>query len=182
MKNSLFATAFFLCSTLFLSISTFASDITQERGYVDFSNLDSVYGEPKVMVNLNKTMLGFISKINMSDPEAAELIGKLKAVRVQIYNMTSNDKPALDLIAKVSKSIQTKDWLPIVSVNEDDEKVRVFTKITDDIMDGLVVMVIKSKEEGNDEKEAIFINIVGEIDPAQINKVTESLNIDVDLK
>jgi dUTPase len=180
MKKLLSAVIFFT-SSLFIGSSAFANDITQERGYVDFANLDSEYGEPKVMVNLNKTMLGFISKINMSDPEASELISKLKAVRVQIYNMTDNDQPALDLIAKVSEDIKTKDWLPIVSVNEKDEKVRVFTKITDDIMDGLVVMVINNSEERK-EREAVFINIVGEIDPAQINKVTESLNIDVDLK
>ena len=181
MKKLFLSAVIFLSSSLFITGFAFASDIAKERGYVDFTNLDSVYGEPKVMVNLNKTMLGFISKINMSDPDAAELISKLKAVRVQIYNMTSDDKPALDLIAKVSKDIQTKNWLPIVSVNEDDEKVRVFTKITDDIMDGLVVMVINNKKE-KEEREAVFINIVGEIDPAQINKVTESLNIDVDLK
>jgi len=156
MKKLFFSTVIFIITSLFITDTAFASDITKERGYVDFANLDSVYGEPKVMVNLNKTMLGFISKINMSDPDAAELISKLKAVRVQIYNMTANDKPALDLIAKVSK-------------------------ITDDIMDGLVVMVINNKEE-KEGREAVFINIVGEIDPAQINKVTESLNIDVDLK
>ena len=133
------------------------------------------------MVNLNKTMLGFISKLNMSDPESSELISKLKAVRVQIYNMTDNEQPALDLIAKVSNDIKTKNWLPIVSVNEKDEKVRIFTKITDDIMDGLMVMVINNGD-ASEESEAVFINIVGEIDPAQINKVTESLNIDIDLK
>ncbi|NQZ21479.1 MAG: DUF4252 domain-containing protein [Colwellia sp.] len=181
MKKLFLSAVIFLSSSLFLTGHASANDITQERGYVDFASLEEVYGEPKVMVNLNKTMLGFISKINMSDPEAAELISKLKAVRVQIYNMAGNDKPALDLIAKVSKDIKSKNWMPIVSVNQDNEKVRVFTKITDDIMDGLVVMVINSND-GSDEREAVFINIVGEIDPAQINKVTESLNIDVDLK
>jgi dUTPase len=180
MKKLLSAIILFT-SSLFIGSSAFANDITQERGYVDFANLDSAYGEPKVMVNLNKTMLGFISKINMSDPEASELISKLKAVRVQIYNMTENDQPALDLIAKVSKDIQTKNWLPIVSVNEKDEKVRIFTKITDDVMDGLVVMVVNNSGS-TEAREAVFINIVGEIDPAQINKVTKSLNIDIDLK
>jgi dUTPase len=180
MKKLLSAVIFFT-SSLFIGSSAFANDITQERGYVDFANLESDYGEPKVMVNLNKTMLGFISKINMSDPEASELISKLKAVRVQIYNMTDNDQPALDLIAKVSEDIKTKDWLPIVTVNEKDEKVRVFTKITNDVMDGLVVMVINNSVVRN-EREAVFINIVGEIDPAQINRVTKSLNIDIDLK
>jgi hypothetical protein len=117
----------------------------------------------------------------MSDPEASKLIKKLKAVRVQIYNMTDNDQPALDLIAKVSKDIQNKNWLPIVSVNEKGEKVRIFTKITDDVMDGLMVMVVNNSDS-REAREAVFINIVGEIDPAQINKVTQSLNIDIDLK
>ena len=179
--KKLLSALIFLTFSLFIGSTAFANDITQERGYVDFANLNSVYGEPKVMVNLNKTMLGFISKINMSDPEASELISKLKGVHVQIYNITENDQPALDLIAKISKDIKTKDWLPIVSVNEKDEKVRIFTKITDDVMDGLVVMIINNSDS-REAREAVFINIVGEIDPAQINKVTESLNINVDLK
>jgi hypothetical protein len=45
-------------------------------------------------------------------------------------------------------------------------------------MDGLVVMVVENDSEG----EAVFINIVGEIDPEQISRVTDSLNIDIDLK
>ncbi len=179
MKKLFILAVIILITSLVDTSTAYASDITQERGYVDFSNLDSVYGEPKVMVNLNKTMLGFISKINMADPDSAELISKLKAVRVQIYSIKNDDQPALDLIAKVSKDILTKNWLPIVSVNEEGEKVKVFTKITDDIMDGLVVMVINSKRK---TREAVFINIVGEIDPAQINRVTESLNIDVGIK
>jgi len=178
--KKLLSAVIFISSSLFITSKSFASDIKKERGYVSFPNLESVYGDPRVMINLNKTMLGFISKLNMSDPDAAALIGKLKAVRVHIYNMTENDKPALDLVAEVSKDIQTKSWMPIVSVNEEDEKVRIFTKITDDIMDGLVVMVIKNKDE-NEKREAVFINIIGEIDPAQINKVTDSLNIDVDI-
>lgn len=167
-----------LSSTLLHTRYAYADDITQERGYVEFADLNPVYGEPKVMVNLNKTMLGFVSKLNMSDPATTELISKLKGVRVHVYDMDGNDQPALDLIADVSSSLQAKSWLPIVSVNENGEKVRIFTKLTDDIMDGLVVMAVESDGKG----EAVFINIVGEIDPAQISKVTDSLNIDISLK
>jgi hypothetical protein len=168
----------FLSASLFISDAIYADDITQKRGYVEFTNLEAEYGEPKVLVNLNKTMLGFVSKLNVSDPETNELIKNLEGVRVHVYDIGSNEKPALDLLAKVSKDIQAKNWLPIVSVNEDDEKVRIFTKITDDVMDGLVVMVVENDSEG----EAVFINIVGEIDPEQISRVTDSLNIDIDLK
>jgi len=153
-----------------------AQDVSQERGFVNFDNLEAEYGEPKVMVDLNQAMLGFVSKLNVADQETSELISKLKAVRVKIYNIKNNDKPALDLMTKVAKDIKNKNWMPIVSINEGDEKVRVFTKLTNDIMDGLVVMVVNDNDS---KKEAVFINIIGEIDPAQINKVTKSLNIEV---
>ena len=177
MKKRLLSLLAFVGASLFLSISAYA-DITQERGYVEFDNLNSVYGEPKVMVDLNEVMLGFVSKMNVSDPETNEIISKLKGVRVNVYDMDGNDQPALDLIQNVSEEIKAQDWLPIVSVNEDDERVRIFTKITDNIMDGLVVMVVDQSGPG----EAVFINIVGEIDPEQISRVTDSLNIDVDLR
>lgn len=170
-------TLIFIISILLNPFSAYASDITKERGYVEFAALDKAYGEPKVLINLNKTMLGFVSKLNVADPDAAELIKNLEAVRVNIYDMNGNEKPALGLVANVSKDIQAKGWMPVVSINEDDEKVRIFTKITDDIMDGLVVMIVQNDEKG----EAVFINIIGEIDPANINKLTDSLNINVDL-
>ena len=154
-----------------------AEDISQKRGYVEFTNLESVYGEPKVLINLNKTMLGFVSKLNMADKETAELISKLEGIRVHIYDIKGNEQPALDVITSVSKDIQSKNWLPIVSINEENEKVRIFAKVTDDIMDGLMVMLVDNDNKG----EAVFINIIGEIDPAQINRVTDSLNINVDL-
>lgn len=166
--------------TILVLISTtsmvMAQDVSQERGFVSFDNLEAEYGEPKVMVDLNQAMLGFVSKLNVADQETSELISKLKAVRVKIYNIESNEKPALELMSKVTNDIKKKSWMPIVTINEEHEKVRVFTKLTNEIMDGLVVMVINDNET---KKEAVFINIIGEIDPAQINKVTKSLNIEV---
>jgi len=154
-----------------------AEDLSEKPGYVAFTDLSSDYGEPRVLINLNKTMLGFVSKLNVADTETTELISKLEGVRVHIYDIEGNEQPALDLIASVSKDIQSKNWMPIVSINEENEKVRIFVKMTEDSMDGLMVMLVDSSDEG----EAVFINIIGEIDPDQINSVTESLNINIDL-
>jgi hypothetical protein len=91
--------------------------------------------------------------------------------------MKGNTQPALELISSVSKDIQSKGWMPIVSINEEYEKVRIFTKITNETMDGLVVMIIDNDQKG----EAVFINIIGQIDPEKINQVTDSLNLNIDL-
>ena len=68
------------------------------------------------------------------------------------------------------------DTLVTVNDNEDDQKVRVFSKSTDNVIDGVVVMVVSPEKEGG---EAVFINIVGEIDPEKIGKVAETLDIDL---
>ncbi|MFC3093841.1 DUF4252 domain-containing protein [Alteromonas sediminis] len=179
MKKLLLTALAFISLSLSVAAQATTDDITLERGYVEFTSLEADYGEPKVMINLNKTMLTFVSKLNASDPETSELISKLKAVRVNVYDIEGSVQPAMDLITKVSNDIAGKNWMPIVSVNEEKERVRIFTKVTDDVMDGLVVMVVD--DSAGAEREAVFINIVGEIDPEQLNKVTGSLNINVDL-
>ena len=178
MRMRLLATLVLLSASILYTKPTYADDLTGEPGYVEFADLDGIYGEPKVMVNLNEVMLGFVSKLNASDPETNEIIRKLKGVRVNVYDLDGNEQPALDLLRSVSDDLQPRGWFPIVSVNEDDERVRIFTKVTNDIMDGLVVMVVDQSGSG----EAVFINVVGEIDPEDINRVTDSLNIDVDLR
>mgnify|MGYP000657212002 CR=1 FL=1 len=176
MKNLLLA-LILMCGVTGLVMAN--DDISSQPGYVNFDSLESEYGEAKVLINLNKTMLGFMSKLNAAGPATAELFSKLKAVRVQVYDIDKNEQPALELISKVTEEITRENWMPVVSINEPDEKIRIFTKLTDDIMDGLVVMTIN--EQGNG-REAVFINIVGEIDPAQINQVTDSLNINVGIQ
>ena len=54
---------------------------------------------------------------------------------------------------------------------------RIFSKSTNDVIDGVVVMVVSPEEEQGGE--AVFVNIVGEIDPNKIAKVTDSLDINI---
>ena len=177
MKNKIIPMLVMLVTGILASTASSANEIKDDPGYVEFSSLESVYGEPKVLVNLNKLMLGFVAKLNANDPEVGTLIEDLEAVFIYIYDISNNSAPALDMINQVSREIRGDNWMPIVEVNEEDEKVRIMAKFTDDIMDGLVAMVIDTGHEG----EAVFINIVGQIDPTKIEKVTESLSIDLDL-
>lgn len=164
--------------TLLLCQTTFA----QSKGYVSFDDLASSYGEPKVEINLNALMMGFVSTLAKNeDPEVSQLLSQLESIQVRVYNTQGNSKKALQSIDKVTKKIRKEKWEPIVSVNEEHERVRVFAKYTEKKMDGLVVMVVSDDEKDKGESgEVVFINIVGEIDPANIQKVTNSLNIDVE--
>ena len=61
-----------------------------------------------------------------------------------------------------------------MQVHKPNEQVQIFMKAGADTIEGLTVMAV-------DEEEAVFLNILGVIDPAQIGKVMDSLNVDVDV-
>lgn len=147
-------------------------------GHVDLKDLSSHYGEPKVEINLGASLIGMVSALSQKqDPETADLLSKLEMVKVRVYNIAQQGPDsAFKTVDSITSELRKDNWHPIVSVNEVNEKVRIFTKITNDIVDGLVVMAV----DGN-SGEAVFINIVGEIDPAQVSKVTQSLNMDLGL-
>jgi hypothetical protein len=152
------------------------SEIVNLNGYVDFGELSSVYGEPKVKINIGEKLLQFVSKMDRErDQDTAELFEKLKAVRVEVYQVNNNSGPAVAVLEKVAAQLQSRDWEPVVMVTDEGSNVRIFVKLNGDVIDGLVVMAV---DKGGD---AVFINIIGEIDPAQVGKVTRALNVDVDI-
>ncbi len=61
-----------------------------------------------------------------------------------------------------------------MQVNEEDEQVMIYMKMDGDNMEGLTVMVV-------DEEEAVFVNVIGQLNPAELGKVMETLDVDMDL-
>lgn len=168
IRNSLIGFSIFT-----ISVITVASP----AGNIDFNDLSNVYGEPKVEINLGSGLISMVSTFaRHDDPEVAQLLNKLENVKVRVYNLNNQSVDhAFKSVDSVTKMLRKDKWEPIVSVNEEGEKVRIFTKLTNEVIDGLVVMAVNAHSG-----EAVFINIVGEINPAEISKVTQSLNMDFD--
>jgi hypothetical protein len=142
-------------------------------GYVDFGELQGVYGEPKVMINLGGSILKFVGGMSKDDPEASALLGKLKGVRINVYSVDGNPDAALEKVSQVKNMLAGSQWEPIVQVNEEGEQAQIFIKLTGDTMEGLTVMAV-------DDSEAVFINIIGQLDPAQLSQVMDNFDIDID--
>jgi hypothetical protein len=142
-------------------------------GYVDFGELQGVYGEPKVMINLGGSILKFVGGMTKDDPETAALLSQLKGVRINVYSTGGKPDAALQKISQVKSLLQGGSWEPIVQVNEEGEQAQIFIKFSGDVMEGLTVMAV-------DEEEAVFINIIGQLDPAQLGRVMENFDIDLD--
>ncbi|MEP5766678.1 MAG: DUF4252 domain-containing protein [Halieaceae bacterium] len=154
------------------------NDMQSLPGYVNFGELEEFYGEPRVMININGFLLKFMSAAaaaSKNDQEAALLMRNLDGVRVNVYDTVGKLEPAKEQIATVKKVLQKAGWQPVVQVKKTDEEVQIFMKGDDGGMQGLTVMTVNTEE-------AVFINILGEIDPTQLNAVMAQLNVDVDVE
>lgn len=164
-----------LVNLLMLLFST--NSYASAAGKIDFADLSGFYGDPKVEVNLTAALMGMVSSFaKHSDPEVGEILAGLESIKVRVYQLNDKADKALSTIEDVSKKLKKDQWQTLVTVNEKNERVRIFSKSTNDVIDGVVVMVVSPDKNGG---EAVFINIVGEIDPAKISKVTESLDVDL---
>jgi len=163
------------CTLLSLPAMAQEDELKDLPGYVDFGDLTSLYGEPKVIINLGGTMLNFVSMMSASEsPATSDMISKLKGVRVQIFATDSNTDASKAQFNKVKGNLKSAGWEPIVQINEDDEQVLIYMKMQDGNMEGITVMVI-------DDEEAVFINIIGQLNPAELGKVMKVLDVDIDL-
>lgn len=163
-----------LAALISLSVSAQTADMKTMPGYVDLGSLDAIYGEPRVMINLGGSLLKLMAMASKEDPEAAQMIKGLDGIRINVYPTQGNLAPAIAQLEKVKSLLQADDWEPVVQVKESDEQVQIFMKTENDVMQGLAVMAV------NDE-EAVFLNILGEIDPAKVGAVMNQLNVDVDV-
>lgn len=142
-------------------------------GYVEFGELNSVFGEPTVQVAVGESLLGLIGSLSASqDPEAAELFKRLNGVRVNVYETSQMADGAVDYVKDVSSQLSGLGWESVVTVNSADEQVRIFMKIDDDKVLGITVMAVE-------ENEAVFVNVIGDINPAQLGKVMDNFDINL---
>lgn len=149
-------------------------------GQIDFDDLSNHYGEPKVEINLSTGLMKMIGSFanKKEDPEVANILANLESIKVRVYNLNGKLDKANSTIDRVGGQLKSDNWETLVTVNnnEENQKVRIFSKSTQDVIDGVVVMVVSPEKDGG---EAVFINIVGEIDPDNIARVTETLDIDI---
>ncbi|WP_439100251.1 DUF4252 domain-containing protein [Congregibacter sp.] len=147
-------------------------------GYVDFSTLSNEYGEARVTVNLGGSILKLVGAMQHDDPAARETLKNLDYIRVQVYDTAGDTAVAASRMDGVSAKLLNAQWEQIVRVKEAGERVHVFVKEGGDRIKGLMIMAV-------DSEEAVFVNILGDIDPAHLETVVSQMNvvgnIDLDL-
>jgi len=167
MKHSIFRKILTVCATLLISLPAIAQEdsLKDFPGYVDFGELSSIFGEPTVQIAVGESLLGLVGSLSASeDPEAAELFNRLNGVRVNVFETTSMADGAIDFVKETSLKLDDLGWEPVVTVNSQDEQVRIFMMINNDRVEGIT---------------AVFVNVIGSINPDELGKVMNNFDIDI---
>lgn len=160
-----------------LALITSASAAETESGAIDIGQLMPSAKGQFVEVNLSAAMLKFAARIaSRQEPEAAEMIRNLKSIRVNVVGLDdSNRASTVEQIENVRRKLETQGWTKMVTVREPNggDNVDVHVKQRgEEAIDGLVVTVLDKKGE------AVFVNIVGNINADQIAQLAEKFDIE----
>lgn len=161
-----------MCVSL-ASLNAAAQDELQnEPGYYDFGHVPGINVDPSVEIGLNPLMLGMLSEAtDGSDSEAADILSGLRGIKLYVYEEISNNTDVYNFIEEVSDELEGQDWMRMVYINSEDSKVRIHVRPDGREISGMTIMV------AGDDNEAVFMNIVGNINPAKLGKVAKKIGI-----
>jgi hypothetical protein len=143
----------------------------QAEGYFEFGRIPGLGGEPTVQIDLSAAMLALVSAATRAkDPAAADAMAGIEGVRVHVYETVDDPQAVLDFIDDTSGTLEKKGWERTVFVQEPGEKVRIYTKLDKAQITGLTLMVF--------DGEAVFINVAGQINPAQLGQLMNAFGMD----
>lgn len=156
--------------------ATRAAAADHPSGYVDFGKFTAPSsGGEFVEVNVKADLISMMARLaEKHEPEAAELLRGLQMVRVNVIALDDENRADVQKrVAKIRSELDGHGWERVVTSQKKNEDVGIFLKMRgSESVEGLVITVI----DGN--KEAVLVNIVGDIKPEKIATVGQRLNIE----
>ena len=150
-----------------------AADVSRMPGYVDINRLPNTEEVgTSIEVFLRKPLLNMVAMaVRQEDREFAELLDRLHLIQARIFENIGSDAlgPAVSAITRGLDS----QWERVVRVRENDERIDLFLKFDGEAIAGLYVAI----EEGRGN-EVVLVNIVGDIDPAELGRIGAKFNIE----
>ncbi|MBL9127682.1 MAG: DUF4252 domain-containing protein [Verrucomicrobiales bacterium] len=162
-----------------LAFACFANPIYADvpaPGLVDFGKFTPPSGGGQfVEINVKSGLIGLAARLaEKAEPEVAGLLRGLQAVRVNVIGIDDANRTELgERLAKIRSELEDKGWERIVTVQEKSQDVGVYVKHRgEESIEGVVVTVVEAN------KEAVLVNVVGDIRPEQLVTVGEKLGIE----
>lgn len=150
--------------------------IAAETNDIDFSSFARpAKGGQFVEVNLKGNILGMAARLAEKDePEAAQLLKSIQSIHIHVVGLDDSNRASTEKrIEEIRSQLESKGWEKNVTVVQDRNDVSVYSKVRrDEAVEGLVVTVI------NDHKQAIVVNVVGDIRPEMVATLGERFDIE----
>lgn len=173
MKDTLRQTCLIVTASLLLSVPLRAAN--SPPGMVDFGKFSKPTNGELVEINLNGDTLAMAVQVaGKSQPDFAELLRGLHSVRVNVVGLDNQNREEITTRVKTLRGeLDSQGWQQIVSVQEKKEDVGIYLKTRGrEAVEGLVVTVVDGR------KEAVFINIAGDIQVDKLAALGDKLNLD----
>lgn len=175
MKALINVFIFVIMAASMLVLNAQKKDYSKEPGYIDYGDLSALESEDTgTEVYLEEHLLKMVAKMaSNEDQNLSSLIGDLKLVRVNRFEIDSkNEAKIKSKIATIEKELVSKNWDKIVRHKSKGESADIYIKtVNDSKVCGLVVMSYTGS------KEAVFVNILGNIDMDKIGRLSEKFDI-----
>lgn len=151
-----------------------AQKLESEPGYVPIEELGLFpHDKLEVEINLNGPLLHLIAEATkQDDPAFSTVMAGLKSIQVQAFPLKGADTGAIK--AKIDRAVhwlEGRGWKSTVRVRDQGAETYIYLKQTGDRIEGLTLLSLDPKDE------AVVINIVGRIDPAQLGRIGKTLNV-----
>jgi hypothetical protein len=169
-----------LITALFATIALTALNINaqanadSELGRIDFVEfITASPSDAKVEVNISKQLLKLATTlVKEESPEVAALIQGLESIRVRVYDITDENRAGFERsVQDISSKLSDEQWEQLARVRDGGANVGIFARILDDdSISGIVVSVAE-------KKEAVFVNIVGDVALDAIADLGKQLDI-----
>jgi hypothetical protein len=152
-----------------------AQKLADDPGYVPFVELGLFPRQDlSVEVNLGGGLIKLVAAAaKKNDPELYSLLSGLKSIQLQVLPLT--DKAPGSIKAKVDRAVhwlEERGWTAVVKVREGSEETFIYLKQAGEQIVGLTVLSFTPGDE------AALINIVGRIDPEQLSRLGEGLDLE----
>jgi hypothetical protein len=146
------------------------------EGLIDFGKFTPPEsGGQFVEVNIGSNLLSMAASLTQKvEPEMSDLIRGITSIRVNVIGLTKDNRAEMEeRVKNVRGQLDTRGWERIVTAQQQGQDVAIYLKTRgEEAVEGLVVTVL----QGN--KEAVFINIVGNIRPEKLAIIGDRFNID----
>jgi hypothetical protein len=143
-------------------------------GFVDFGAFQATPGAEFVEVNVNSNLIAMVTSFAKDEPEVAEVLKGLKSVRVNVLGVNDANREEMEArVQSVRAQLDRGGWDKVVSVMNGKDDVGVYVKTRGpEAVEGIVVTVLDPKGQ------AVFVNVVGDIQPEKLTMVGERFNIE----